>query len=531
MALIDLGKQPVSEQAPTGSDIRYEPDFEALSDEVEKMSSPTASGAVDWQRVADLAADILAHASKDLLVACYLNIALMQTQGLKGLATGARVLRDLLETFWDGLYPSKKRLKGRLNAVVWWKERIDGYLPAVPSETWPKADRDALLGDLSAINEFLGQQSDDAPILNALIKSVSDRVAEEQAPAPPPPTLENAAPAEDAEEPAAPAQAETPPAPRTAAPVAPAGPPRTTAAPVPSDGDTPPGKLVENGLDLLDQAANGLMARDPFDPAIYRLNRVVAWFGVDRLPPSDGGKTLLPPPDGVVSEALTRLYQSGAWQDLLEAAEGRIREFLFWLDLSRYTAEALSQLGQAAVADQVAQDTLNYARRLKGIETLTFSDGMPFADPDTCDWLRQLAGDTAGATGPHDRTGDDMADALKAANDLLKKNQLGDALNGLRQRMERAGSTRERFLWQMGICRLLIRARKASLARPYIDESLALIDQHQLEKWEPALASDALAIALQGLKGIEGDTVAALTDRIANRLSFLDPVKALEFLG
>ena len=111
MEASSLGVTPISEQDPAGSDIRFEPDFEALSTEVEKLSSPTAVGTVDWQRIADLSAKILETSSKDLLVACYLCIALLQTRGLGGLATGVHVLRDLLEHFWDTLFPAKKRMK------------------------------------------------------------------------------------------------------------------------------------------------------------------------------------------------------------------------------------------------------------------------------------------------------------------------------------------------------------------------------------------------------------------------------------
>ena len=39
MELSELGRNPISEQEPAGKDVRYEPDFEALSQEVEKLSS------------------------------------------------------------------------------------------------------------------------------------------------------------------------------------------------------------------------------------------------------------------------------------------------------------------------------------------------------------------------------------------------------------------------------------------------------------------------------------------------------------
>ncbi|MFH1984865.1 MAG: type VI secretion system protein TssA [Pseudomonadota bacterium] len=527
MEIAALGQEPISEQAPAGSDVRFEPDFEALSREVEKLASPTAGGAVDWQRVADLSQKILETTSKDLLVACYFCIALMQTQGIRGLATGVQVLHELLEHFWDTLYPAKKRMKGRINALTWWKERINAYLPSVKPETWPKTARDALLSDFSAIDDFLGKNIDDAPMLNAMISRLTELIVEAQAapdpsPAPPP------APAATPETPAV-AAAQQPSPPAAAPPEAPRVPAQRKRS---VSTDTAPRTLVENGLDLLDQAAALLMVADPFDPAVYRLNRIVAWSTVDSPPPAEESKTLLPPPDTMVLAALSRLYQAGSWRDLLDAAEGRIREFLFWLDLNRYTAEALSQLGQSAVADQVAQETWHYTRRLPGIETLRFSDGTAFADPQTRDWLKAQGGSNAPAPGGsgQDAAASTIDTALAEAEDLVQKNKLGEALGGLRHRMGQARSLRERFLWQMGICRLMVKANKTALARPYIDDCLSLIDQYQLEKWEPALAADALAAVIRGLRDGGEEPGSDLMVRITARLSYLDPVKALEIM-
>ncbi|MCX5856102.1 MAG: type VI secretion system ImpA family N-terminal domain-containing protein [Deltaproteobacteria bacterium] len=61
MARGDLGKSPISEGSPTGQDVRNDPDFEALSREIEKMSSSTLSGTMDWNRVLQLSDDILTN--------------------------------------------------------------------------------------------------------------------------------------------------------------------------------------------------------------------------------------------------------------------------------------------------------------------------------------------------------------------------------------------------------------------------------------------------------------------------------------
>ena len=114
MTLADLGKTPVSKEKPTGSDVRYDPLFEELQAEVDKLSSPTATGTLDWGKVAKASAAILSGKSKDLLVAGYLAVSLIHTRKDEGLAVGLRLFRDLLENFWEDLFPPKARMRGRL---------------------------------------------------------------------------------------------------------------------------------------------------------------------------------------------------------------------------------------------------------------------------------------------------------------------------------------------------------------------------------------------------------------------------------
>jgi len=67
MDLASIGKEPVRTDFPAGSDIRYDPVFEELQAEVDKLSSPMASGALDWSRVETLSSDILAQNRKTSL--------------------------------------------------------------------------------------------------------------------------------------------------------------------------------------------------------------------------------------------------------------------------------------------------------------------------------------------------------------------------------------------------------------------------------------------------------------------------------
>ena len=110
MELLSLGKNPISEKKPEGDDVRFEPEFEELESEIKKLSSLTFSGGVDWDKIIKLSQNILSQKSKNLLVATYLSFALMKTRGLSGFADSVHVIRDLLDNFWDSMYPPIKSI-------------------------------------------------------------------------------------------------------------------------------------------------------------------------------------------------------------------------------------------------------------------------------------------------------------------------------------------------------------------------------------------------------------------------------------
>ncbi len=105
--------EPISAATPSGSSARYEPDYERILVEVAKLEAPTG-GAVDWVQVATLGKKLLGSKSKDMLVAAYTGYALLRAKkSLAGLLDGMVLVSELLDRFWDGLFPDGKRQKAR----------------------------------------------------------------------------------------------------------------------------------------------------------------------------------------------------------------------------------------------------------------------------------------------------------------------------------------------------------------------------------------------------------------------------------
>jgi type VI secretion system protein VasJ len=116
----ELGKKAIPGEFPAGRDVRELEGFLALQGEIDRSQSISASGAVDWKKVEKLSEELLDREGKDLLVACYLSVALTRTGGPPGFLAGIKVMADLVEDYWETLFPPLKRRRGRRNASSWW---------------------------------------------------------------------------------------------------------------------------------------------------------------------------------------------------------------------------------------------------------------------------------------------------------------------------------------------------------------------------------------------------------------------------
>ncbi len=112
--------QPIAGDAPAGVDLRedFSPQSiyyrlrdaraearaaERAADENPDVETPPPA---QWRTVRELVLAALAEKAKDLELAAWLTEALVRSDGLSGLAAGARLIAGLAEAFWDqNLYP------------------------------------------------------------------------------------------------------------------------------------------------------------------------------------------------------------------------------------------------------------------------------------------------------------------------------------------------------------------------------------------------------------------------------------------
>ena len=111
MIVVEELLQPITEDKPSGSDIRYDPVYDAIrearraDDELNQGQWQIERKVADYPLVISLATNALKKKSKDLQIAAWLTDALLNRESIAGLVAGLRLLHGLIDKFWDTLYP------------------------------------------------------------------------------------------------------------------------------------------------------------------------------------------------------------------------------------------------------------------------------------------------------------------------------------------------------------------------------------------------------------------------------------------
>ncbi|MDR1035093.1 MAG: type VI secretion system domain-containing protein [Deltaproteobacteria bacterium] len=183
--LRSVATDPVPGDAPAGRDVRLEPDFAALQAEIDKLSSMTgASGGVNWPLAETLAAKILRESSKDILAAVYLAIALEENAGPAGIASGAKFLADFVQAWWKDLLPPVKRMRARVNAVEWWRDRTLQLISKYQGPPLPQATVDAVQVAVDNLDRTLAEADGNLPSVREVARNLPALPVEVPAPAP-----------------------------------------------------------------------------------------------------------------------------------------------------------------------------------------------------------------------------------------------------------------------------------------------------------------------------------------------------------
>ena len=516
MDIRDVGKTPISAAQPAGTDPSYESEFEQLQAEIDKLSMPSANRqGIDWDTVLKLSETILTTKGKHLPTAAYMAVALLKKNAIPGLADGVNLLTDVTTTYWETLFPPKNRMRGRANAIGWFRDQVQLFVEAFTTDSaFPKDVVDRLVSGFDTLDKFVAENVPDGPGIRELLefaKRLPVEAPKEEAP--PAPAVGDAA--QQAGQPASQAQ------PRVA----------STSQAQPS-GPTDPASSLEACLGQMVATAAVLLEADAGDPRAYVLNRLGAWLKVDGLPPGDKGQTMIPAPDENIKSSIAQLVAGRQYEEAARRAESQVPVYLFWLDLSRLSAQALDSLGAkgAPGLEALKAQTALYVARLKGIESMSFSDATPFADAETRTWLKSIALGS-GSSMEAVSTDSPLGKAMESAQALASQKKFVEAVTTLQEALRQSRSGRERFDGLIAIAGMLSQSGRADLAGPNIDELLNLIDQYKLELWEPDTALRALLAAYDVLSLDVSDEGKTHTHQVLSRIARINPAAAMRVSG
>lgn len=541
MDAVALGRDPIPGESPAGFDAKFEPEYEAVLAEISKLGSATQAEPLSWSRVEEQAESILAGKSKDILMAAYLGVALQKTHGLQGLCDAMNLFSALFTSFWETAFPPLNRLRRRTNAFEWWHEKAYAELQALDDSLPPLSDAflHELLDALDRLDQLAGELMPDAMPLRDL------REAIRRLPSLPPESDPQPSPSEDgqsrenaateaqvqkvpAEEKAAPDVAAAPPAEPSPVPEPAVSPEKEVRPEKPASAPSQPAEKVPPAVSSAPSQASpsasesddARAARKAFvdascryaflahkdsvqDPQPWQILRIALWGGVAALPLAENGQTYLPAPDAVRLEALQSLLNSGKLVEAALGAEDLFASSLFCLDAQAIIDEALERLGAdfASAREVVREETQRFVRRLEGVETLSFTDGTPFASERTRAWLKTLA-QRAPAGGHASDSGHLPASGAAAASDdavsvvmaeaerLFNDNLVVEALATL----DRAQGTSlaVNMMFRVEQLRLLCRAGESAVAVALARDLLEESDRRELEIWDRARAVDVL---------------------------------------
>ena len=503
--LWDNWLQPVSADNPTGTDPGYDDDFQQMREEVNKLSG------ADTTLTCELAEKLLTSQCKDVRVATYYIWARLHRDGEAGLADGLSLLAGLITRFGESLHPL--RAASRKTALEWISgSRVLDSLSLYPEVE--KTDFTRIVGALTVIEHALNNWDEAShPQLGALFTTLENRLVQSGG--------MNAVVPQNS----------------------------SSSFSTPESNSAPSLRAVQSGRDLMEQAktlAKYLRDQPQGWLSGHHLIKSVRWDTVHELPPLDAsGRTRLMPPRPEYRAQLKRLYLQQSWLELLEQAESMFGEGVnhFWLDVQWYLHQALTKSGTPyeGWATCITQDLNLLLTRLPGLETLSWSDGTPFADEVTQSWINQHVLESASGwdneTAAAVTSGED--DILQLESEALTQADSDGVETALRWLQSRPGISTPRHQW-------LIRLVMARVAEQYGKNDMALhllgeLDNGgaalTLQQWEPELIFEVKArrLKLLRMKNQRGDgnknRLLTEMDNLLSGLIALDPARAAVLCG
>jgi type VI secretion system protein VasJ len=482
-----------------GANINYDADFDACKNEIGKI------GDINYELIETSGKKLLSEKSKDMRLLCFLSFVYLRDAQWEFFADIFEGFVKLAQQNFDAMFPDRERAK--LNAIKWLSE--PRYNETIAAQKPAEADYvhiTRLLAALTTLKTTLAEKfPEGSPFPGALFSAAQN--------------WEKACKPKPKPEVATGSQAG-----------------QTVGDPM----DTP-----KQAQTIARKAAGFLIEKEPQRPMGFRLMRSIRWDIFEKAPPAaDGGKTALAPPAADLVASLNTSLANKEFKPALDKVETAFAAGAnhLWLGLQRIAWLACQGLGEPykPVEQAILFETGLFVRRFPDILKLSFSDGTPFCDDATKDWiatqvLPMFSADGAPSVGKKDAepSGDKVEDEKKQVASLTSAGKTEAALDLLQNSIRNSSNERDNFRRSILVCNLLVAAKQPDIALSILDSLDAKIQLYHLDKWDPDLAVDAWGIMVKVLKVARGGKAppvqASMTEKqntILSKISQIDPKKA-----
>lgn len=585
---------PIPGDNPSGKTLRYDPVYDKIR-EARREEDVLPQG--DWSRevkkadfplVIKLSVESLSTKSKDLQLAAWLTEAVMFRDHVAGLREGLDLLRGLMETFWDTLYPEidDGDLEFRAGPLGWVGSKLDVAVRRLPitrskldyfkfqesrrvgyeadavsedraaaraaaiaekkctAEEFDEAVRAtgdayyeklaasivAALESLQALealsDEKFGREAPSFANLRSALEELQDMVKQYHKPAEEATEEKAEAPAEEAvDESATPAASGAPSVKKKS----------VTAEPADRD----------DAMLRLAIVAHFLRRESPVNPIPYLLLRALRW-GELRAAGSTLNPALLEAPPTEKRTLIKKMSVEGDWAGVLENCEQAMSLVCGrgWLDLQRYVVRACEYLGPEyePVASGVRSELRALLADYPDLVNSSLMDDTPAANAETQTWLREsisppradpasresefIHATMSSNSQSENSNGEKAPDVVELAMKAARAGKVQEAIGLLTREMNNERTGRGRFQRHIQLANVFLTTKHEAIAYPILVELAEEIERRKLEEWEEAaIIAQPLALLYRCAEKLGRDD--AEKEKIYQKLCRLDPGQAL----
>lgn len=479
--------QPIDD-TDIGVDPRNSDEFYELKQEVNKVSG------IDYGLLQQKAETILQKQGKDLRVASYLVVARTNLDGFTGLCESLNLLGKLVEQYGKALYPAK--ISSKLISIKWLNEARIKHMIMQKIDVNDARQTKVLLRTIESINKQLSKNLDEEaklfshilPLLRAQHVSNVQPIQQQTA-------------ANDQ--------------------------PTRTSGIDQCHSEDDLRELTRLQCQYLRQQNQWLRA--------IAYSRAYRWGALQELR-ADNNATSVPAPDENVISNFQRVVDNAAPMDVLHAGEDLFmtKGGLYYFDCHYQQIIAARAMNMNDVAAFIEDELKQLLLRFPKLINFTYANNLAFISVEHRPWLEQLLKPAASSARGASSTNCELnlADMVNSYRAMVAGKTLVNKVRAINELP--ATSQRLKCQQQLALARFCIEDKRVDLAVPMLQQLADLVDQYQLQLWEPEFAlfiwselSAALKLQLPKLDKDMQKQVKMKLEKLFNNICVTDLSRAL----